>query len=74
MTARAANEARGRGARGSQSIKSFGDGVICRVLPAGVLKRTYLFDKPEDDAKPAGRAWQGNRGGGAGESVSLGRD
>jgi hypothetical protein len=61
MTAKAANEARGRGGRVSQPIKSFGDGVICRVLPAGVLKRTYRFDESEGDAKPASRAWQSNR-------------
>jgi hypothetical protein len=62
MTARAANGARGRGGRGGRPVKSFGDGVICRVLPAGLLKRTYRFDEPEDDAKPAGRAWQSTRG------------
>jgi hypothetical protein len=64
MTARAASEARGRGGRGGRGslpVESFGDGVICRVLPAGLLKRTYRFDESEDDAKLASRAWQSNR-------------
>ena len=45
MTARAANEARGRGGRGSQPIKGLGDGVICGSSRADCSKRTYLFDE-----------------------------
>jgi hypothetical protein len=60
MTARAANEARRLGGRDGMPVKSLSDGVISRGPPAGLLEPTYRFDRPEDDAKPASRAWQGN--------------
>ena len=61
MTVRAANEARRRAGRGSQPIKSFGDGVICGSSQVDCSERTYLYDDSEDHAKPASRAWQSNR-------------